>query len=134
MRGVSFMFSCHVCVTANIVQNGWTALLLTALAGHVDCARLLLDAGADQNVKHDVRYSEVFTLMLIHHDTSFHSSRRALGLHVFLVISFLRAAFTCKRRCRGSVSMNVRCKNLICFIQDHIQYNQHARSCGFLCS
>jgi ankyrin repeat protein len=37
-------------------QNGWTALMLSALAGHVDCATLLLEAGADKDAKHTVRF------------------------------------------------------------------------------
>ncbi len=36
-------------------QNGRTALLLTAANGHADCARLLLDAGADKEVGANVR-------------------------------------------------------------------------------
>jgi ankyrin repeat protein len=35
--------------------KGRTALILAADQGHVDCARLLLDAGADKNVKTNVR-------------------------------------------------------------------------------
>ena len=36
-------------------QTGWTALMMTAEYGHADCARLLLDAGADANVVAKVR-------------------------------------------------------------------------------
>ena len=36
-------------------QNGHTALMCAAESGHVDCARLLLDAGADMNAKDVVR-------------------------------------------------------------------------------
>ncbi len=32
-------------------QNGWTALIYTAAQGHAECARLLLDAGADTEAK-----------------------------------------------------------------------------------
>ncbi len=36
-------------------QNGCTALILAAGQGHADCARLLLDAGADKEAKMNVR-------------------------------------------------------------------------------
>ncbi len=32
-------------------QDGWTALIFAAAQGHADCARLLLDAGADKEAK-----------------------------------------------------------------------------------
>ncbi len=35
-------------------QSGWTALILAAVSGHTDCARLLLDAGADKDYTHEV--------------------------------------------------------------------------------
>jgi hypothetical protein len=35
-------------------QDGSTALICAAEYGHVECARLLLDAGADQNAKSKV--------------------------------------------------------------------------------
>jgi ankyrin repeat protein len=38
-------------------QNGFTALICAAENGHADCARLLLDAGADKEVKNLVRAS-----------------------------------------------------------------------------
>ena len=38
-------------------QNGSTALIWAAEKGHSDCARLLLDAGADKNAKCNVRAS-----------------------------------------------------------------------------
>ena len=37
------------------VQYGWTALLHSACRGRVDCARLLLDAGADKEATNNVR-------------------------------------------------------------------------------
>ena len=37
------------------MQDGWTALMWAAGNDHADCARLLLDAGADTNVKGGVR-------------------------------------------------------------------------------
>ncbi len=36
-------------------QSGKTALVVAAQRGHFDCVRLLLDAGADANVKNKVR-------------------------------------------------------------------------------
>ena len=38
-------------------QFGCTALMLAAEKDHADCARLLLDAGADKNAKDEVRAS-----------------------------------------------------------------------------
>jgi ankyrin repeat protein len=38
-------------------QNGSTALMFAAEKGHVDCVRLLLDAGADKEAKNEVRAS-----------------------------------------------------------------------------
>ena len=36
-------------------QHGMTALIWACYKGHADCARLLLDAGADKNAKNEVR-------------------------------------------------------------------------------
>ncbi len=36
-------------------QSGYTALIRATENGHVDCVRLLLDAGADKNAKDVVR-------------------------------------------------------------------------------
>ncbi len=36
-------------------QNGNTALIWAGYKGHKECARLLLDAGADKNAKNNVR-------------------------------------------------------------------------------
>ncbi len=36
-------------------QSEYTALMFAAARGHADCARLLLDAGADKNAKNEVR-------------------------------------------------------------------------------
>ena len=36
-------------------QRGWTALICAAMEGHADCARLLLDAGADKYARNKVR-------------------------------------------------------------------------------
>jgi ankyrin repeat protein len=37
-----------------LAQDGRTALMRAAGEGHADCARLLLDAGADKNAKSKV--------------------------------------------------------------------------------
>ena len=39
------------------LQDGYTPLIYAACGGHADCARLLLDAGADKNAKDRVRAS-----------------------------------------------------------------------------
>jgi ankyrin repeat protein len=36
-------------------QDGWTPLHYASWSGHVDCARLLLERGADKNAKNEVR-------------------------------------------------------------------------------
>ena len=36
-------------------QFGWTALIWAAANGHVDCVRLLIDAGADTDASDNVR-------------------------------------------------------------------------------
>ena len=36
-------------------QSGWTALIFAAEKGHVDCARLLIDTGADKDARNNVR-------------------------------------------------------------------------------
>ena len=51
----------HVCAwfaysaAAAAAQYGWTALSMAAENGHADCARLLLDAGADTEATTNVR-------------------------------------------------------------------------------
>ena len=42
---------------AAAAQRGETALMMAAAKGRVDCARLLLDAGADKDAKKKVRVS-----------------------------------------------------------------------------
>ena len=44
-------------LTHTLSQGGWTALMRAAIEGHADCVRLLLDAGADMDAKHNVRAS-----------------------------------------------------------------------------
>jgi ankyrin repeat protein len=39
------------------VQKGNTALICAGLNGHVECARLLLEVGADKEAKNNVRES-----------------------------------------------------------------------------
>ncbi len=36
-------------------QDGFTALMFAARAGHVDCVRLLIDFGADKDATNEVR-------------------------------------------------------------------------------
>ncbi len=43
--------------TGTLTQGGWTALMRAAIEGHADCVRLLLDAGAYKDNKHNVRAS-----------------------------------------------------------------------------
>ena len=38
-------------------QDGWTALMWAAERGHADCVQLLIDAGADKDVRNEVRVS-----------------------------------------------------------------------------
>ena len=40
-----------ICFAEIHAQDGQTALMCAAMEGHADCARLLLDAGADKNAK-----------------------------------------------------------------------------------
>jgi hypothetical protein len=44
----------HICQI--FAQSGDTALILAACYGHTDCARLLLDAGADKDAQTNVRF------------------------------------------------------------------------------
>ena len=39
---------------SSVIQNGSTALALAAI-GHTDCARLLIESGADKEAKDNVR-------------------------------------------------------------------------------
>jgi ankyrin repeat protein len=41
-------------------QRGTTALILAAVNGRADCARLLIDAGADKEAKNNVRVVRCF--------------------------------------------------------------------------
>ncbi len=49
-----FVFAIVFCFCV-LAQDGKTALMRSAEAGRVDCARLLLDAGVDKNAKAHVR-------------------------------------------------------------------------------
>jgi hypothetical protein len=40
-------------------QDGSTSLILSVMNGHVECMRLLLDAGADKNAINAVRVSRI---------------------------------------------------------------------------
>ncbi len=46
-------------------QDEYTALLLAAREGHANCLRLLLDAGADKDVKSKVPIIRCFALSLL---------------------------------------------------------------------
>jgi ankyrin repeat protein len=48
------MRSIALCCTAICSQDGETALMCAAAEGHTDCARLLIDAGADKEAKNKV--------------------------------------------------------------------------------
>jgi hypothetical protein len=50
-----FMAATWLHATGTCVQGGYTALVWAAIKGHVDCLRLLLDAGANANAKDNVR-------------------------------------------------------------------------------
>jgi ankyrin repeat protein len=41
-------------------QGGETALICAAYEGHIDCVRLLVEAGADKNAKSNVRACHSF--------------------------------------------------------------------------
>ena len=43
-------------------QDGWTALIQASVNGHTDCARLLIEAGADKEAKDNVRAGRVLSL------------------------------------------------------------------------
>jgi hypothetical protein len=62
-----FSFSCYgintVCVAANTLQRGWTALMCAAQFHRVDCVRLLIDAGADKDIRDNVRVGRCFAGM-----------------------------------------------------------------------
>jgi ankyrin repeat protein len=42
------------------LQSGSTALICAAVYGQADCARLLIDAGADMDVRNEVRVDRCF--------------------------------------------------------------------------
>jgi ankyrin repeat protein len=52
-------------------QEGWTALMFAARDGDADCARLLLEAGADTNAKNNVRASAGFAYFAMLHGAMF---------------------------------------------------------------
>ena len=47
----------HMAGRRRRAQDGSTALMCAGYSGQADCARLLLDAGADKNAKANVRAS-----------------------------------------------------------------------------
>jgi ankyrin repeat protein len=52
-------------------QYGWTALIFAADGGHADCARLLIDAGADKEAKDSVRVSRMLNSSISSFPTAF---------------------------------------------------------------
>ncbi len=44
------------------MQEGWTALILAASNGHSSCVSLLVENGADMEVREDVRVFVMFTV------------------------------------------------------------------------
>ncbi len=52
---ISLSSSLAVGMCAICVQDGYTALILAVNSQRLDCARLLLDAGADKEAKQNVR-------------------------------------------------------------------------------
>ena len=51
-------------VICQLFQWGCTALIRAAMHGSADCARLLIDAGADKNAKDNVRVSVTIVLLM----------------------------------------------------------------------
>ena len=54
-RAVHTLRRLRFCISGAAAQYGGTALIGAARFGHADCARLLLDAGADKEAKDNVR-------------------------------------------------------------------------------
>ena len=52
-----FSLSLSASLAQSHTQDGQTALICAAREGHMNCARLLLDAGADKEAKNNVRAS-----------------------------------------------------------------------------
>ncbi len=40
----------------SVLQSGRTALMRAVINGHMDCMRLLIDAGANKDVRNSVRF------------------------------------------------------------------------------
>jgi ankyrin repeat protein len=67
-------------------QRGWTALTLAAACSRTECARLLIDAGANIDIENIVRYRS----LLCFGDASFYSSSPAhVKFHSFVSLSDL---------------------------------------------
>jgi hypothetical protein len=62
------------------LQGGWTALIRAAVNGQADCARLLIDAGADKEAKTNVRRASVLISLLFLH---FNFSQQLFVLFAF---------------------------------------------------
>ena len=63
------------------VQTGWTALLWAGWNGHEDCARLLLDAGADKEAKASVRGRSRSASSIVCVCACYRGYARVLGSH-----------------------------------------------------
>ena len=55
--GVPLSFDFSLTVGLLLLQDGWTALMKAAYAGHGDILRMLLDAKGDPDLKANVRPS-----------------------------------------------------------------------------
>ena len=69
-------FDCLLVVTCDSLQEGWTALILAAGNGHTGCIRLLLEAGADLEVRENVRGSETFITSFLPFDANRNAENR----------------------------------------------------------
>lgn len=66
VRGhVSARIHCLVSYSFSSIQDGTTALLYAAMNGHADCARLLLDAGADLETTDVVRGRRIAAFLCV---------------------------------------------------------------------
>ena len=68
------------------MQNGWTALIRAVRFGHADCARLLIDAGADKEIKDKVRtvHDHCFADILVAIDCAL---KLVYSMHRILIIA-----------------------------------------------
>lgn len=64
MQSVDQYLETRTC--AKYTQGGDTALTCAAVRNHIDCVRLLIDHGADKEVKNLVRQKGYFMLFILH--------------------------------------------------------------------